>query len=119
VGGQALDPQRGILAARAVDCNGMRTAGVTLRLTGGNAQGSVPYTIHNDLATFGTLSGDRPVSPIPTDSRGVAGFENLLPGVVTVEGVLDNQKSYGSVAIRIRANQLSEAELRPITLRPK
>lgn len=108
------DPTRGVLAVRTLDCRrsaqgqGQRAAGVRLR-----AIPSAP----DAPAVAWTLSFSNRATPnkLETDARGVAGFVNVVPGTVDIEGVAplgDGGTPYGATTLPVRAGVITLAEVR-------
>lgn len=63
-----------------------------------------------------TLIGGRPSAnnpPVETDARGVAGFANMTPRSVIVEGIAPDGTRYGRTAVPVKANTITQANLRP------
>jgi hypothetical protein len=105
------DPKKGILAARTVDCNAKRTSGVRVRRLNGSDPGAYPYTLLSNIPIF--------QDDLPTDDRGVAGWANLAPDTFQIEGVLADGTTYGAVGVAIRANQITEIDIRPAAVVPQ
>ncbi|HEY8946773.1 MAG TPA: hypothetical protein VIM73_21165 [Polyangiaceae bacterium] len=116
---QGADAGRGVLAVRTLNClrqakaedpfQGQRAAGVRVR--------AVPRDPEPPAASW-TLSNSNVATPNNevTDERGVAGFLNVLPGTVQVEGVArfdGTELPYGRTPVRVRADAITLAEVRP------
>lgn len=108
------DPTRGVLAVRTLDCSrnaqgqGQRAAGVRLR--------AIPDAPEAPAVAW-TLSFSNRATPnkLETDARGVAGFVNVLPGTVDVEGLAPigtTGKPYGATTLPVRAGVITLAEVR-------
>jgi hypothetical protein len=108
-GGVQRDPTKGLIAMRIFDCGELqrrRAAGVRLEMLADSST-ALGFTILNgQLASAST-------PPLETDARGVAGFANVTPAVVALEGVLSGNRRFGYAAVTVRANQLTQADLRP------
>jgi hypothetical protein len=99
---QTRTPGTGILAIRAINCLGARAADVALE------------TLTPGLVDFGwslvanlPSGGDPPV----TTTRGVAGFGNVRPGSVQVQGLMGDT-AFGRNALRVKGDQLTVGEVR-------
>jgi hypothetical protein len=114
LGSSSVDPTRGMLAVRALNCRraiaplgglqGMRAAGVGIRATDPDAvSGAVPFR----------LSGANLPTPneLETDPTGVAGYANVQPRVVDI--VAETPGGEIATAIRVRPDVITVAELRP------
>jgi hypothetical protein len=102
------EPGDGIVAMRTLDCMDQPAAGVTLTLS----VDGTPFTFLTGQPSF--------AANLPTDATGLAGFANIAvpPGKdaftnVIVEGTAPNGKSYGKVNITVRADQLTQGNIRP------
>ncbi|HEY5955165.1 MAG TPA: hypothetical protein VIV60_01380, partial [Polyangiaceae bacterium] len=65
-----------------------------------------------------TLSFSNRATPnkLETDTRGVAGFVNVLPGIVDVEGIAPvgpEGTPYGATTVPVRAGVITLFEIRP------
>ena len=98
---QTRDRRTGVLAIRTIKCRGERAAGVELEMIN---QVGFGWTLISNIP-----SGGDP--PLPTDARGVAGFGNVPPGVIPVQGSM-GELSFGRTAFRVRADQLTVGEVR-------
>lgn len=118
VGAGPVDTARGTLAVRTLNCTrsptaappigqGTRAAGVALQALGGDPSA--------DGARAWTLSDRNQFTPnrLVTDPRGVAGFLNARPVVMDVQAELPDGSFYGLASLRVRANVITLAELRP------
>ncbi|MGC4091514.1 MAG: hypothetical protein QM756_27270 [Polyangiaceae bacterium] len=108
------DPTRGVLAVRTLNCQrnmtgaqGQRAAGVRLH--------AIPEAPPAPAVAW-TLSFSNRATPnkLETDARGVAGFVNVLPGTIDVEGIapVGEGTPYGETALRVRAGVITLAEVR-------
>lgn len=108
------DPKRGVLAVRTLDCRrsaqaqGQRAAGVRLH--------AIPAAPEAPAVAW-TLSFSNRATPnkLETDARGVAGFVNVLPGTVDVEGIApvgNGGTAYGATTLPVRAGVITLAEVR-------
>jgi hypothetical protein len=105
------DPTRGVLAVRTLDCarnaqgQSQRAAGVALR--------AVPNQPPAPAVAW-TLSFSNRATPnkLETDARGVAGFVNVVPGSLDVEGVTPYGATYGATTLPVRAGVITLAEVR-------
>jgi hypothetical protein len=104
VGVDHVDPERGTLAIRILDCLGIRAPGMLLS-TVVEDPGSVAFSLSNgNIATPNTLE---------TDPRGVAGIVNLAPQAVDVIAITPDGRDYGGpTTINVRPNTITLAELR-------
>jgi hypothetical protein len=104
----SADPNRGVLAVRTLDCGNSRAAGVHLQAT--PAPPSAP-------AVAWTLSFSNRATPnkLDTDERGVAGFVNVLPGTLDVEGIapVGHGAPYGATTLPVHAGVITLGEIRP------
>jgi hypothetical protein len=110
----SADPTRGVLAVRTLDCTrnatgpqGQRAPGVSLRAKPKQPEGSVAWTL--------SFSNRATPNKLETDARGVAGFVNVLPGTIDVEGVSPvgaHGTSYGATSLPVRAGVITLAEVR-------
>lgn len=121
VGVSTVDPTRGTLAVRTLSCRrtpampsatgmtpppqGQRAAGVSLEAMPAAPEGSAAWA----LSTGNVFSPNRLI----TDARGVAGFLNAPPVITDVQAVLPDGTTYGYTPIRVRADVITLAELRP------
>ncbi len=97
----------GIIALRTFNCLGQRAAGVSLELQTDTTGTEIPWVFAGGLPAAGTV----------TDKQGVAGFANMsleMGNVIRVRGVTPNGTRYGDVAINVRPNTLTFAEVRPL-----
>jgi hypothetical protein len=91
----------GVLAIRTINCDGSRAPGVNIQMV-------------NPVGFGWTLIGNIPNGndpPLPTDTRGVAGFGNVPPGVIIVEGLM-NETPFGRNALRVKPDQFTVGEVR-------
>jgi hypothetical protein len=101
--GVVRDPAFGLLLLRTVDCRGQRAPGVQLRLRGAG----VPWVLVNGLPILSD-------PPLATDASGTAGFLNVPPGNLLIEGYVPaGDATYGRTAVRVRPGQITMAEIRP------
>jgi hypothetical protein len=118
VGAGPVDITRGTLAVRTLTCDrpaapiqglrqGQRAAGVALEALGNDPaeDGAISWTI-SDLNQF-------TANRLVTDPRGVAGFLNALPVSMDVRAILPDDTTFGQATLRVRANVITLAELRP------
>lgn len=100
VGIAAPDPTRGTFAARVLDCNNLRSSGVSL--TGG---AGVPFSLSNgNLASAGSQ----------TDQRGVAGWFAVAPGTLDVQAFTGTGAAVDApYTALVRAGAITLGELRP------
>jgi hypothetical protein len=107
----------GLLALRVSDCRNQLPETQVSRMSGGVARATgVKLSLGNTEAPGWTLIGGTPASditPIATDSRGVAGFANVDPRGVIIEAIAPNGTPYGRTAVNVRPNQLTQANIRP------
>jgi hypothetical protein len=114
-GGITLDPSKGILALRAVDCDGARAKGVSVRLDDASAMavGGRGFTLKMDVPKFHD-------PPDPTDERGVAGFANVgAPYNVDAYGISPEGHHYGDVTVRVNPGQFTLVDIRPSSIVPQ
>jgi hypothetical protein len=107
------DPSRGVLALRTLDCGrsaqgqGVRAKGVRLS--------AIPKAPPEPAVAW-TLSFSNRATPnkLETDARGVAGFVNMLPGSVDVEGIapVGGGTPYGRTTLAVRPGVITLGELR-------
>jgi len=107
--GEAYAPDLGLLAVRAVDCNGHPAAGVRIEFEDLHGKPGASWAVHDALAVRGV---DAVLTP-PTDESGVAGFTNVPPGTTQYRALLPDGRSYGESAVRFRPDALTMAEARP------
>jgi hypothetical protein len=118
VGAGQVDNTRGTLAVRTLSCDramtalapltqGTRAAGVALEALGNDPteDGAFAWT----LSSLNQFTGNRLV----TDARGVAGFLNARPVSMEVRAVLPDETTFGGATLRVRADVITLAELRP------
>jgi hypothetical protein len=118
VGAGPVDNTRGTLAVRTLSCErtmtalapltqGTRAAGVSLEALGNDPT--------DDGAFAWTLSSLNQFTPsrLVTDARGVAGFLNAPPVSMEVRAVLPDETTFGAATLRVRADVITLAELRP------
>lgn len=119
VGAASVDPDRGTLAVRTLNClrqpvmppampvppQGQRAAGVALEALGMAPEGALSWTLSNG----NVFTKNRLV----TDARGVAGFLQAPPEIVDVKAVLADGTEFGTTSLRVRADVITLAELRP------
>ena len=102
------DTSTGLLALRVFNCKRERAENVTLALTNGEASN---WALINNLPAANRQ--DNGMTPIPTDTQGVAGFANMKPTTAIVEGVTpDGLTRFGNQSFTVRANQLTFGEIR-------
>ncbi len=119
VGVASVDPTRGTLAVRTLNClrqPATPPAGMTPPPQGQRATG-VSVTAVPDVpagSASWALSQGNVFSPnkLETDGRGVAGFLNAPPVITEVRAVIDGTV-YAGASIRVRADVITLAELRP------
>jgi hypothetical protein len=103
-GGLTADPLLGMVVLRAVDCEGRRAPGVQLSV----GAGDVPWVLVNGLPVFSEAPR------LSTDASGIAGFVNLPPGNLLIEGhITATGATYGTTALRVKAGTITMAEVRP------
>jgi hypothetical protein len=104
--GIMIDPMKGLVLVRTVDCTNKRTDGVSVSMSPqGGAAGF--YVINNALVTSATQ----------TDGAGNAGFANVPVGTVTLTGtVAASGKELGKVTTLSRAGAMTYQVLRPTTV---
>jgi hypothetical protein len=119
VGAATVDADRGTLAVRTLNClrqpavppatppppQGQRAAGVALEALGMAPEGALSWTLSNG----NVFTKNRLV----TDARGVAGFLQAPPEIVDVKAVLADGTEFGATSLRVRADVITLAELRP------
>jgi hypothetical protein len=105
-----VDKSRGVLALRTLNC--LRDPKANARAAGVKVQ-SVPEPPKAPSVAW-TLSTSNRATPnrLETDSRGVAGFVNVLPLVYDVEGVAPMGRTYGRTSIAVRPEVITLAEIR-------
>lgn len=107
VGLPMVDLTRGTYAARVLTCDGVRATQATVQPTTGDvASPAVAFSLsNNNLATASSLE---------TDQRGVAGFFNLPPQTLDVQGWTDTGVALGSATtVLVRPGVVTLSELRP------
>jgi hypothetical protein len=113
--GVPIEPGTGALTVRALDCDTTKSAGVRLSLNGAGT----PWVLRNGLMTRND-DGE-----LETDTTGMAGFVNVPPGVVLIEGRAQVSCAAGSdcpedtpwevvssVSTRVRPGRITLVELR-------
>jgi len=101
--GVTIDPTKGIILARTVDCTNAPTAGASVSIFPSDMETRF-YTINNSVTPNATQ----------TDVAGNAGFVNVTPGSVTLTGTVGpSGKEYGKVQTLVRANAITAQVLRP------
>jgi hypothetical protein len=105
-----VDLTRGVLALRTLNC--LRDPKANARAAGVRLQ-AVPMPPPEPAVAW-TLSTSNRATParLETDSRGVAGFVNVLPLVYDVQGVAQNGRVYGRTSIAVRPGVITLAEIR-------
>jgi hypothetical protein len=104
LGMSPVDPARGVLLGRVLNCEGARAAGVKVEPMARDAvPGAVAFRFESSLLAV--------PSPLETAAPGIAGFVNLLPGAIGIHA----QTPGGEIAtaVRVRPNVITIAELRP------
>jgi hypothetical protein len=101
LGPTMLDVTKGLLVARTLDCNGKVTSGVLLNVAGATG---IPYTLESD---YMAVQG-----PFITDTHAVAGYANMDQKNYNVTGTTPHGTVYGLVLAEMRANTLTEVEIR-------
>ena len=99
---QTRDITAGVLAIRSINCLGVPADNVDVKMD-------------DPVRGFGyTLINNQPVAsdpPLPTDTRGVAGYANVPPGGTSVRGFVGDSV-IGRTGFRVRENQLTVGEVR-------
>jgi len=105
-----VDKTRGVLALRTLNC--LRDPKANARAPGVKLV-SVPNPPKAPSVAW-TLSTSNRATPnrLETDSRGVAGFVNVLPLVYDLEGLSPVGISYGRTSIAVRPDVITLAEIR-------
>lgn len=106
VGVSEVDPDRGTLALRTLDCRGQRASGVLVSPSDGDVDDpAVAFSLsNNNLATPTSLR---------TDERGVAGFINLAPQTIDVIGLTPGGEPFVTpTTLNVRSGVITLAELR-------
>lgn len=105
-----VDLSRGVLAMRMLNC--LRDPKANPRAPGVRLE-SVP-TAPRAPAVAWSLSTSNRATParLETDSRGVAGFVNVLPLVYDVQGITPGGRVYGRTSIAVRPGVITLAEIR-------
>jgi hypothetical protein len=105
-----VDLSRGVLAMRTLNC--LRDPKANPRAPGVKLE-SVPKPPSAPAVAW-TLSTSNRATPnrLETDSRGVAGFVNVLPLVYDVQGITPSGRVYGRTSIAIRPGVITLAEIR-------
>ncbi len=105
-----VDKARGVLALRTLNC--LRDPKANARAPGVKLV-SVPNAPKAPSVAW-TLSTSNRATPnrLETDSRGVAGFVNVLPLVYDLEGLSPVGLSYGRTSIAVRPEVITLAEIR-------
>lgn len=99
--GIALDASLGHLLARAFDCDGAEAAGVSIS----NGDLGTPFSFDGGLPRFGSNV---------TSSDGIAGYVNVAPGLVFVEGrALAEERACGAASLVVRSGWLTYGDIEP------
>ncbi len=99
--GMVLDASSGHLLARAFDCDGAAAAGVSIS----NGELGSPFSFEGGLPRFGSSV---------TSSDGIAGYVNLEPGLVFVEGhALVAERACGAASVVVRGGWLTYGDIEP------
>ncbi len=101
--GAQLMPDRGHFLARAYNCLGQTTDGVSMSSPEGDAATIPFYMIKN----FPTIKASA------TDSSGNGGLLNLHPGTATLSGKLADGSSIGVLSAMIRAGRITYTAMVP------
>ncbi|MEY2933976.1 MAG: hypothetical protein RL033_4725 [Pseudomonadota bacterium] len=96
-----LDPLAGVVAVTTLDCTAAYAGGVRLELD----RGAIPYAFVDDLPV---------VNRDFTSAQGVAGFVNVMPGIVVVSGFRADVSEPVSVeSMLVRTGWVSQSFLLP------
>jgi hypothetical protein len=103
--GAAVDPSLGHINAATLDCSGQPLAGVHVV-----TPNEGPKTIEYYFAGLSTPS----VSATETDSTGVVGFINVLPGVVKLDTrVVAASRHHGTYSLLVKKGSVTLVDLAP------
>src|SRR6185369_15403414 len=98
-----LDPTKGLVLIRTVDCQEDPTAGASMSITP-----------HDTETRFFVINSDATQNATETDASGNAGYANVDPGIATLTGTIgDKGKEFGQVTAPVRANSATFTALRP------
>ena len=100
--GFTIEPGKGLLGPRLLDCNGARADDVTLQVADPTGNG---YTLIQNLPVFHD-------PPIKTDSRAVSGYVNMTPFNYSVSAIAPGGVPYGSTVAVVRPDTLTVFEIR-------
>jgi hypothetical protein len=98
-----VDPTKGLVLGRTVDCTGTRTAGVSVTLS--PSAGETRFYVINNTPTPNASQ---------TDNGGNSGFVNVDPGNPSLTGTLGpDGKEMGKVTTLVRAGAMTYQLIRP------
>lgn len=106
--GVTQSEENGILIVRVRDCAGQYAAGADVSL-GGTIDGSTQFYANGDVLELAT-------SESVTDSSGIAGFANVMPGSFTVTAAVAGIGTIGRMNAFVAADTMSHMYLGPTPL---
>ena len=107
-----LNPEQGVLAIRAHDCNGAIVSGALYEIDDASGS-SIPYTFVNGLPDAAKPPAPSTITSIVSDNSPWSGFVNVPITSLTVRGFLaDDMREFGATTVQVLPG-INAIEVRP------